>query len=538
MEFFAPLYENNLKEEIDTVKKYQDILGEKHDNEVWLDYIPEFLAKVEAKSKKNLDGAKFEQALHKFAAYIREQREQHYAQFVDLWDKNQKSGFFDKLRESSRSGPILADHKTQQVLSDPKVVVGVLSDVHANLEALEAVFRDAEDRGVTVFINAGDSVGFGPCPNEVVELLCEKNVLSIQGNYDLEVLEGKTDAKGEKKVAYKFAKKELTTTAECYLNSLPRELHLEVGGKKLLVTHGSPKSIDEHIYPNTPLKRLNTLAGDAKADVIIVGHSHEQFQREANGTCFINPGSVGRPGDGNPQAAYAVLTFNPFKVDLVRLDYDVEAAADALRRRGLPESFAQMLLRGVPLDKITEEDQAKQDGTIQNCRGLVKASEEFAQKHLPDSEHYRQVTKNALEFFDGLIEVHQLGSRERCWLECASILHDIGLSKATGGHHKKSAQLILNDTQLPFTSQERSVIASIARYHRKGLPKQKHYNLAALDTKTVRKVKMLSSLLRVADGLDYTHESNVESLRFKIGAKKITVEVHFKNRIVAGRAGF
>ena len=174
---------------------------------------------------------------------------------------------------------------------------------------MEKVIEDAEERGVDVFLNAGDSIGFGPCPNEVVELLCEKNVLSIVGNYDLEVIEGKAKAKGEKNLALKFARKELAKSCECYLYSLPRELRLEVAGKKLLVTHGSPESIEEHIYHDTPVERLKTLADAAKADVIIVGHSHEQFRREANGACFVNPGSVGRPGDGNPQAAYAILSF-------------------------------------------------------------------------------------------------------------------------------------------------------------------------------------------------------------------------------------
>ena len=142
----------------------------------------------------------------------------------------------------------------------------------------------------------------------------------------------------------KFAKKELAKPAESYLHSLPRELRLEAAGKKLLVTHGSPESIDEHIYHDTPVERLEDLAHAAKADVMIVGHSHDQFTRQADESCFINPGSVGRPGDGNPQAAYAILSFNPFKVELIRLDYNVEAAADALRKKGLPESFAQMLL--------------------------------------------------------------------------------------------------------------------------------------------------------------------------------------------------
>ena len=95
----------------------------------------------------------------------------------------------------------------------------LLSDVHANLQALEKVLQDAEERGVEIFLNAGDSIGFGPYPNEVIELLCEKNVLSVLGNYDFEVIEGKAKEKGEKKLALKFARKELTKSIEEYLRS-------------------------------------------------------------------------------------------------------------------------------------------------------------------------------------------------------------------------------------------------------------------------------------------------------------------------------
>jgi exopolyphosphatase/pppGpp-phosphohydrolase len=231
---------------------------------------------------------------------------------------------------------------------------------------------------------------------------------------------------------------------------------------------------------------------------------------------------VGRPGDGNPQAAYAILSFSPFKVEFVRLDYDVVGAADALRKRALPESFAQMLLRGVSLDNIIEEDSVKEDCMIENCREIVKNSKKISEIYWQDDEHYKQVTQLSLGFFDGLANLHQLGTRERCWLECATILHDVGLSKGRGSHHKESAKLILDDTRLPFSSQERRIVASIARYHRKGLPKQSHYNLKTLDRVTVRKVEILSSLLRVADSLDYTHQSIVKSLNIKVG-KRITV---------------
>jgi exopolyphosphatase/guanosine-5'-triphosphate,3'-diphosphate pyrophosphatase len=182
-----------------------------------------------------------------------------------------------------------------------------------------------------------------------------------------------------------------------------------------------------------------------------------------------------------------------------------------------------MLLQGVSLERIIEEDAAREKRKIENCKALVDASREFAKGFGQDAEHSSQVTKLALEFFDGLINVHNLGWLERCWLECAAIMHDVGLSKGRGGHQKESAKLILNDTQLPFTSRERRIIASIARYHRKDLPNQKHYNLKSLNRQTVNTIKILSSLLRVADSLDYTHQSNVKTLDFKVGTKKISV---------------
>lgn len=534
MEAFASLYQNKLAQEIATIKAFQDALGEMHDCDVWTEYIPKFMqetnSKTKSKPKKKTD-AKVKHALLNFLTFVKEKRQQHYIQFVRYWDENQKKGSFVQLRKTINSEfTTMNEEKIQKVLTNPDVKIAVLSDVHANLQALEKVIQDAEARRVDVLLNAGDSIGFGPCPNEVVELLCEKYVLSILGNYDMKVIEGKVKAKGEKNRALKFARKELAKSCESYLYSLPRELRLEVASKKLLITHGSPESIEEHIYHDTPVERLKVLADTVKADFIIVGHSHEQFSKQADGTCFINPGSVGRPGDGNPQAAYAILNFDPFKVEFVRLDYDVEAAADALRKKGLPESFAQMLLCGVSLDTIIQEDRNREDLAVQNCEKIVKSCKTISEKYWPDTDHFLQVSKLVLELFDGLIKWHHLGKRERCWLECAAILHDIGLSKSRGGHHKKSAKLILNDNQMPFTSHERRIIASIARYHRKGLPKQNHYNLVTLDRDTLRKVKVLASLLRVADSLDYMHESIAEALNIKMGTKRITIECFSKTK--------
>jgi exopolyphosphatase/guanosine-5'-triphosphate,3'-diphosphate pyrophosphatase len=197
-----------------------------------------------------------------------------------------------------------------------------------------------------------------------------------------------------------------------------------------------------------------------------------------------------------------------------------------------------MLLRGLSLDAINEEDNRKKELSVENCKFLVDNAWKFAKRCGLDFEHYSQVTRLALKFFDGLKEVHQLSERERCWLECAGILHDIGLSVGRQRHNKESAKIILHDTKLPFTSLERQIVASIARYHRKGLPKNRHYNLAALDQAIIQKVKVLSGMLRVADALDYTHQSNVENLELKVSSKKIIVTCFSKTQSILEEQAF
>ncbi len=280
LESFASLYKNKLLEEIETIKAFQDLLGEVHDCDVWTEYIPKFIQKTnvknKSKQKKKAGSTEAENALLSFLNYVTERRKENYLKFVHLWDENKKKTFFVQFRKSI-SLVVTDKDKIKRVLANPDVKIAVLADVHANLHALKRVMKDGEERGVDVYLNAGDSIGFGPCPNEAIELLCKKNVLSILGNYDLEVIEGKVKTKAEKNLALKFAREELAKSCELYLYSLPRTLRLEVAGKKLLMAHGSPESIEEHIYHDTPVKRLKILAEAAKSDLIIVGHSHEQF---------------------------------------------------------------------------------------------------------------------------------------------------------------------------------------------------------------------------------------------------------------------
>jgi putative phosphoesterase len=518
LESFSSLYEKNLTGEIKLIKRFQDTIGEMHDCDVWIECIPKFEAKIVAETKTESE------TLSDFLEFVKLKRRELYGAFVEFWDQNKTKDAFEQIRRNVAKGLVNAEAAIQQTLLKPHPRIGVLADIHGNLHALKAVVQDAEQRGINTFLNAGDLIGFGAFPNEIIQLLNAKKTLSVVGNFDLEVLRKAKKGSDERKLALRYARKELDKSCKVYLCSLRRKITLETVDKKLLLVHGSPASLDEQICKDTPIERLKELGEVAQADVVIVGHSHEQLLLEANGVSLINPGSVGKPYDGNPKAAYAVMSFNPLSVEFIRVNYDVKAAATALRRKKLPESFAQMLLRGLSLDAITEEDNVRNREMETNFPKIKKSSRRLAEKYLENTSHPDQVRKIAVKIFDALENLHHLSKRERCWLECAALLHDIGLSIGTNNHNQNSLELILDDTEMPFSSEKKRIIGSIARYHRKGLPKEKHYNLACLNKETRLNIEKLSSLLRVADALDFKHQSIVDQVRAKAGTKKITIE--------------
>jgi len=239
--------------------------------------------------------------------------------------------------------------------------IALIGDVHANLPALEAVLAHARLQGATAIWNVGDFLGYGAFPNEVVQRLRNEGALSILGNYDIKVLRFKARDKKwrksklpEKYLAFQWAHNNLSKENRRYLKGLPEECRLEVAGRRVLITHGSPVSNEEHLLPETPEARLRELAGVTQAEIIICGHSHRPFVRTVEGAVFINTGSVGRPDDGDPRSCYALLEVDQgvFKVQHFRLEYDVTQAVAALRAHGLPEAFTQMIEQGYDLDTI------------------------------------------------------------------------------------------------------------------------------------------------------------------------------------------
>jgi predicted phosphodiesterase len=245
----------------------------------------------------------------------------------------------------------------------------LIGDVHANLPALEAVLAHARGHGVTAVWNIGDFLGYGAFPEEVVERLRQEDVVSIIGNYDLKVLKfprkdqkWRTTKHPLKWLAFKWAYNQLSAESLEYLHSLPEEIILVANDVEFLLVHGSPASKDEALGPDTPNERLaelDQLARDKYGrtfEGIIFGHSHQAFARQVGNTWFINTGTVGKPGNGDPRACYALMDVSAgeIKVEHFRLEYDVERAVVAVRAHGLPEAFAQMLLQGRELEGVLE----------------------------------------------------------------------------------------------------------------------------------------------------------------------------------------
>ncbi len=241
------------------------------------------------------------------------------------------------------------------------MIAALLADIHANLPALKAVLADAQARGAAALWNLGDSLGYGPFPDQVVGSLRAAGAVSILGNYDAKVLAFPQKAARwrhkkapQKLLAFRWAYEQLSPESRDYLQSLPQQRRLHVDGVRVLLVHGSPEAVDEALGPRTPDERLAELARTADARLIACGHSHQPLVRRLRDVTFVNPGSVGRPEGGDWRACYALVELGGgrLRVELRRVEYDVQTAVEAIREAGLPEAFARMLLEGKSLDQL------------------------------------------------------------------------------------------------------------------------------------------------------------------------------------------
>jgi len=146
---------------------------------------------------------------------------------------------------------------------------------------------------------------------------------------------------------------------------------------------------------------------------------------------------------------------------------------------------------------------------------------ELAKTCESEYDHVTHVSKLTLRLFDELVDLHHLDAEDRFQLQCASILHDIGWVEGWKNHHKTALRIILETQMLSVSNRDRLIIGSIARYHRKALPSMSHDHFASLIPQDRKKVQILSSFLRLADGLDKTHQGKIRDVKCKIKKSRI-----------------
>jgi predicted phosphodiesterase len=240
--------------------------------------------------------------------------------------------------------------------------VAIISDIHANRHAFEAVLSDIADSAVDEVWCLGDLVGYGAEPDACVELAREATVVCLAGNHDLAVA-GEvpiTDFSGAAGVAVGWTQRTMTRENVEYIGALsPSGARHDVG-----LYHGSPR---EPVWEYVLSPLLADLCLDAQEHrLCLVGHSHValSFDRAvgepANGDLrpagsrveigegewLLNPGSVGQPRDGDPRAAWMLLDLDNDTANFTRCEYDIAGAAAAIRSAELPLSLAERLEHG------------------------------------------------------------------------------------------------------------------------------------------------------------------------------------------------
>jgi predicted phosphodiesterase len=238
--------------------------------------------------------------------------------------------------------------------------VAFLSDIHSNFPALCAALRRVDRFGVGSIVVAGDLIGRGPHPVEVIRLLREQGVKAIRGNVENRLLDLRSKKKDFKKLVKKKKSKmawtalQLTESEWAYLEALPQCLRLRLGDLNALVVHGSPVSDMDYIYPSITSSALKkklraTLQGRFQdtqkgaltdtCDILVCGHSHIPFTKVTAGVRVVNSGTVGLPVDGDPRGSFAICDVTSpesIRCRIVRFSYPVKDVIHDIEERDVP----------------------------------------------------------------------------------------------------------------------------------------------------------------------------------------------------------
>jgi putative phosphoesterase len=234
--------------------------------------------------------------------------------------------------------------------------VAVITDIHGNLAALEASLAAIDAIGVEATFCGGDLVGYGPHPNEVCALIEELAIPTIYGNYDYAIAREREDCGcayvtqhdrelGQQSVAWTLA--HTNARSKDFMRALPFDLRFELGAQRVRLVHGSPRKVNEYLFEDKPAHTFERIAAGSDCDVLVFGHTHKPWIHAYGGVLFVNCGSVGKPKDGDPRAAFAVLELDQaggVRASIERVPYDAQSVSREVLAAGLPGEYAAKLL--------------------------------------------------------------------------------------------------------------------------------------------------------------------------------------------------
>ncbi|HEY6891092.1 MAG TPA: metallophosphoesterase family protein [Solirubrobacter sp.] len=240
-------------------------------------------------------------------------------------------------------------------MTSTSAAIAVITDIHANLPALEVALARIDELEIERIYCGGDLVGYGPHPNEVCALIAEREIPTIYGNYDYAIARDLEDcgcayitpedrALGQRSVAWTLA--HTSDASKAFMRELPFDLRFSIGDTGVHLVHGSPRKVNEYLFEDKPARLYERLAAAETDQVLVFGHTHKPWVHEYGGVRFVNCGSVGKPKDGDPRAGFAILrqAARGVEVTIERVPYDAETVAREVAAAGLPAEYADKLL--------------------------------------------------------------------------------------------------------------------------------------------------------------------------------------------------
>lgn len=267
----------------------------------------------------------------------------------------------DDAHRQEEKGAFLEPMDDHVPVEGPYSKIAVFGGIYNNSYGLRALLADAQGRGAEAIYCLGDFGGFGPHPEKVWPLLEEGGVRCIQGNYETSLSSGREDCNCGyadprdnhfATISYRYTERGCSAEYKTWMGTHPMRRRVRVGGRELLMVHGSPRRINEFLFDSaTPTPYLETLLDQERCDGILCTHSGLHWHRRLpSGRDAVNVGVIGRPAnDGSTDVWYCMVSdlgASSLGVELIPLAYDHQALAEDMRREGLPEEFVETILTG------------------------------------------------------------------------------------------------------------------------------------------------------------------------------------------------